>query len=53
MSISRMPKQSLTNHEDSVADYRVDPAFTAAQAIPQFQQQMAETPLPMIRPGKK
>jgi hypothetical protein len=57
MSISRMPtpmaeepdtKQALANHEDSVVDYRVHPAFRSVQAVPQFQAQMAQTTLPEI-----
>ncbi|WP_119392770.1 tetratricopeptide repeat protein [Taklimakanibacter lacteus] len=46
---ARFLKQALASHEDSVVDYSVDPAFRAAQAIPQFQELMAETTLPMIK----
>lgn len=45
----RFLKQALANHEDSVVDYSVDPAFRTVQMVPQFQAQMAQTTLPEIR----
>lgn len=42
-------EEALRKGEDSVVDYSVDPAFRSVQAVPQFQERIAATALPVIQ----
>jgi len=45
---ARFLAEALARGEDSVVDYSVDPAFRTVQAVPQFQDRIAATALPVI-----